>query len=118
MGAGFDFGVNWTVMGAVADILTALAFLAIFLAITLVATRREVGKYRSALIVFAIFVLFAGVNQVLNLTGWTRAQSWWNIGTAMLAVLAATIIVANLPHYLRMPKIAEELRGQAGFLEE
>jgi PAS domain S-box-containing protein len=118
MGGGFELGVNWQVMGTVADILTALALLSIFLAIVLVALRREIGKYRGALIFFAIFVLCAGVNQVLSLTGWTRAQSWWNLLTAILSVLAATIIVANLPHYLRMPKIAEELRGQAGFLEE
>src|SRR4051794_25748098 len=115
---GIEPGVKWEVMGAVSDILTALAFLSIFLAITLVAARREVGKYRGGLIFFAFFVFCAGVNQVLNLTPWIGAQGWWNLLTAILSVLAATVIIANLPHYLRMPKIAEELRGQAGFLEE
>src|SRR5439155_4312613 len=109
---------NWTLMGAVSEILTALSFLSIFLSLSFVAARREALKQRGSLAVFALFVLFAGVDQVLGLSGAGRFQSWWNFTTAVLSVAAATIIVANLPAYLRMPKIAEELRGQAGFLEE
>jgi PAS domain S-box-containing protein len=111
-------GTNWTILGAVSDILTALSFLAILLTLCLVAARRETQKYRTTLLLFALFVLFAGVDQILALTGTGLAQSWWNLGTAVLSVVVATIIVANLPQYLRMPKIAEELRGKAGFLEE
>jgi PAS domain S-box-containing protein len=109
--------LDWTWTGAVSYIVIALSFFSIFLALAFVAARREI-KYRSALIALALFVLFAGVNQVLGLAGFVRLQGWWNLATAMLSVVAAAILVANLPQYLRMPKIAEELRGQAGFLEE
>src|SRR5437667_2745821 len=109
--------LDWTWTGAVSYIVIALSFFSIFLALTFVAARREI-KYRSALIVLALFVLFAGVNQILGLAGFVRLQGWWYLATAMLSVVAAAILVANLPQYLRMPKIAEELRGQAGFLEE
>jgi len=118
MGGYGDFGLNWNGVAAAAQILTALSFLSIFLALILVAARREAAKFRGVLLVFAIFVLFVGVNQALALAGSARLQSWWNLVTAALSVVAATVIIANLPSYLRMPKIAEELRGQAGFLEE
>ena len=117
-GSGLEVGANWEVIGTVANILTAISFLAIFLGLALVATRREVGRYRGPLAIFATFVLFAGINRLLMLTAATGLQSWWNISTAVLSVISATVIIGNLPHYLRMPKIAEELRGQAGFLEE
>jgi len=117
-GTGVEFGANSGVIGTVAHILTAISFLAIFLAIALVSTRREVGRYRVQLVVFAIFFVFAGVNRLLALAGSAELQPWWNLSTALLSVAAATLVIGNLPHYLRMPKVAEELRGQAGFLEE
>ena len=54
----------------------------------------------------------------MGLTGAPQLQSWWNVTTAALSLLAAIVTIGNLPQLLRMPKIAKELRGQAGFLEE
>ena len=116
-GNGLDF-INWTVMGAISGALTALALLAIFISLTVIAARREAAPYRGALIVFALFVLFAGVGQVLSFSAGAWLQSWWNLATAALSVIAAAVILARLPQYLRTSKIAGELRGQAGFLEE
>src|SRR5438270_8867934 len=111
-------GANWTVIGAVSEILTALSCLSIFVALCLVAARREVPKYRGSLIIFALFALFAGGNRILGLTAAAPLLGWSNFVMAVLSIVAAAIIIAHLPQYLRMPKIAEELRGQAGFLEE
>ncbi len=105
-------------MGAVFHILTALSFLSIFLTLSFVATRREVLKHRRSVAVFALFVLFAGVDQVLGLAGAVRMQIGWSVATALLSVTAAVTVIANLPRYLRTLKVAGELRGQAGFLEE
>src|SRR6266567_3727990 len=110
--------MNWTLMGAVFHILTAVSFLSIFLTLSFVASRREVLKHRSSLAVFALFVLFAGVDQVLGLAGAVRVQIGWSVATALLSVTAAVTVIANLPRYLRTLKVAGELRGQAGFLEE
>jgi PAS domain S-box-containing protein len=110
--------MSWSLMGAVFHILTALSFLSIFLTLSFVATRREVLKHRSSLAVFALFVLFAGVDQVLGLAGAVRMQIGWSVATALLSVTAAVTVIANLPRYLRTLKVAGELRGQAGFLEE
>src|SRR5258705_4605550 len=107
-----------TLMGAVFYILTALSLLSIFIALVFVATRREVSRYRGSLAVFALFVLFAGVVQVLGVVGSPRTQRGWSLATAVLSVASAVIIVANLPQALRTLKVAGELRGQAGFLEE
>ena len=109
---------TWTSVGAVYHILTALSFLSVSVALSFVAARREVVKYRRSLAVFALFMLFAGVDQVLGLAGAVRMQNWWSLSTAALSVVAAGIVMANLPRYLRKLKVAGELRGQAGFLEE
>src|SRR5262245_6670280 len=108
---------DWNWIAAASNIVTALSFLSIFLALVFFVVRRE-AKRRLIISVLALFVLFAGVNQILGLAGFARAQGGWNLATAILTVVAAVIIIANLPQYLRMPKIAAELRGQAGFLEE
>src|SRR6266849_4690994 len=110
--------MSWTSMGAVFHILTALSFLSISLALAFVATRREVLKHRGSLAVFALFVLVTGVDQALGVIGTARVQTGWGVATAVLSVAAAAIVVANLPRYLRTLKVAGELRGQAGFLEE
>src|SRR5262245_36645333 len=112
MNGGFDFGANWAAVQASSDVLIALSFLSIFVALCLVAARREAAKYRRTLIIFAFFVLFAGVGRIWSLSPAVRFQSWWTLATALLSVLTAAIIIANLPRYLRLPKIAEELRGQ------
>src|SRR5438445_2168358 len=109
---------TWTSVGAVYHILTALSFLSVSVALSFVAARREVVKYRHSLAVFALFMLFAGVDQVLGLAGAVRMQNWWSLSTAALSVVAAGVVMANLPRYLRKLKVAGELRGQAGFLEE
>ena len=105
-------------MGAVFDFLTALSLFSIFIALVFVATRREVSKYRGSLALFALFVLFAGVEQVIGRVGEASILSGWSLATAVLSVAAAVIVVSHLPRYLRMLKVAGELRGQAGFLEE
>src|SRR5262245_46801015 len=110
--------VNWALMGAAFHILTALSFLSIFLALAFVTIRREAVKYQSGLAVFALFALFAGVEQALSLAGGDHMQIGWSLVTAALSVTAAAILLASLPRFLRMLKIGEELRGQAGFLEE
>src|SRR5207244_2560325 len=111
-------GMSWILMGAAFHILTALSFLSIFLTLSFVATRREVKTHRGSLAVFALFVLFVGVDQVLGLAGAVRMQIAWSVATALLSVTVAVIVMANLPRYLRTLKVAGELRGQAGFLEE
>jgi len=113
-----DFGLNWLTIAAVSGVLTAISFFAIFLAIAIVALRRESVKHRTSLAIFGLFILFAAFNQVLGLTGAPQLQSWWNVTTSILSLLAAIVTIINLPQLLRMPKIAKELRGQAGFLEE
>src|SRR5258706_514432 len=60
----------------------------------------------------------SAVSRILGLTDRNVLQVAWNLATALLSVVAATIVIARLPQYMRMPKITEELRGQAGFLEE
>lgn len=117
-GYSLDLGGSGTAIQMISDILTAISFLSIFLALSLVAIKREAVKYRRTLFIFAFFVLFAGGGRILSLTAAPHFQSWWSLASASLSVLTAIIIVFNLPRYLRMPKIAEELRGQAGFLEE
>src|SRR5262249_2193415 len=106
-------------MGAVFDFLTALSLFTIFIALGFVATRREVSKYRGSLLIFALFVLFAAVDQLLDrLGGGDIKKNGWGLATAVLSVAAAVIVVTYLPRYLRMLKVSGELRGQAGFLEE
>jgi PAS domain-containing protein len=109
---------NWTLIAAVSGILTALSYLSICVSLSVVAFRREGPKYRRSILIFALFVLFAGVNRILGLTDRNTLQVAWNLATAVLSVVAATLLIARLPHFIRMPEIAEELRGQAGFLEE
>jgi PAS domain S-box-containing protein len=114
----FDVGAAGGAIEMAADILTAISFLSIFLALTLVVAKREAVKYRRTLFILAFFVLLAGLGRILSLTSFSRLQAGWNLISAALSVVTAIIVVFNLPRYLRMPKIAEELRGQAGFLEE
>jgi hypothetical protein len=90
----------------VADVLTAVSFLSIILALILVAARREAAKYRRTLFIFAFFVLFAGFSRVVSLSPLSRFQAAWSLITATLSVLTAFTIVFNLPRYLRIPKIA------------
>ncbi len=117
-GNGLEFGGRWAVLYSVADVLAAISFLALFATLALVASARETAKYRRSLILFAIFILSLGVNRILVLTGPPRLQNLWNLASAAIAIVTAIVIVASLPRYLRLPKIAEELRSQAGFLEE
>src|SRR5579872_4848930 len=109
---------KWAVLYSIADVLSAISFLALFATLALVAAARETAKYRRTLILFAIFVLSLGVSRILVLTGPARLQSLWDLASAAISMFTAVVIVVNLPRYLRLPKIAEELRSQAGFLEE
>jgi PAS domain S-box-containing protein len=115
---GLDFGAVWRMLSAASDVLTGLSFIAIFLALTVLALRRDSAKTRGALLFVALFFLFAGVDKVLEVTGFEPLRGWWNFITAALSIGAAAIIIGGLPRFLRMPRIAEELRGQAGALEE
>jgi PAS domain S-box-containing protein len=114
----FDFGGSAPAMQVLADVLTAVSFLSIFMALCLLAAKREAARYRATLLFFALFVLFTGVGRILGLTPAAHFQGWWNLISAALSVVTAILIVFQLPRYLSIPKIAEELRGQAGFLEE
>src|SRR5882724_11496769 len=107
-----------TVIAGVAGVLSALSYLSIFIALCLVAARREAPKKSRGLAIFALFLLAAGVNRVLALTDGGVVALWWNLATSVLSTMAAAVIIVNLPQYIRMPKITDELRGQAGFLEE
>src|SRR5579862_5891870 len=100
-----DLGTRWAVLHGVADILATLAFLTLFVALALVAARRDTVKHRRTPILFATFFLFLGVSRVLVWTGQARLQSWWNLTSAVISVLTAGFIVANLPRYLRLPKV-------------
>ncbi len=109
---------NWTWIATASGILTGLSYLSICVSLALVAARWEALDHRRSMLLFALFVLFAGVSRFLLLTDKNAFQVGWNLATAVLSVVAATIVIARLPQYIKMPKIAEELRGQAGFLEE
>src|SRR5690242_19449005 len=96
---------------------TALALVSIGLALSIIIARRETQEYRGPLIVLALFFLSAGATQALSLVDAGRTEVWWAVSTAILSVAAAALVIVNLPQYVRMRKMAEELRGQAGFLE-
>ncbi len=114
----FDFGGSAPAIQVLADVLTAVSFLSIFMALSLLAAKREAARYRTTLLFFALFVLFAAAGRILGLTPAARYQGLFNLLSAGLSVVTAVLIVFQLPRYLSIPKIAEELRGQAGFLEE
>jgi PAS domain S-box-containing protein len=103
---------------AVSSGVTALALVSIGLALSIIIARRETEEYRGPLIVLALFFLSAGATQALSLVDAGRTEVWWAVSTAILSVAAAALVIVNLPQYVRMRKMAEELRGQAGFLEE
>jgi PAS domain S-box-containing protein len=87
-------------------------------ALVLLAARRDAARTRGALLLVALFFLFAGGDKIFEVSGMLPFRGWWNFLTAVLSIAAAGVIIAYLPRFLRMPEIAEELRGQAGFLEE
>ena len=68
-----------TVIAGVAGVLSALSYLSIFIALCLVAARREAPKKRRGLAIFALFLLFAGVNRVLPLTEGGPLALWWDL---------------------------------------
>src|SRR4051794_29425228 len=100
---------TWTMMAGTSGVIAALSYFSVFVALCLVAARREARQNRRSLAIFAIFMLFASVNRVLILNERTGFTSWWNFGTSVFATVAAVVIIMKLPQYMRMPKIAEEL---------
>ena len=96
---------NWTLIAAVSGILTGVSFLSICVSLALVAARWEALDHRRSMLLFALFVLFAGVSRFLLLTDKNAFQVGWNLATAVLSVVAATIVIARLPQYIKMPKI-------------
>src|SRR5436853_2309330 len=98
--------MNGTFIAGAAGILSALSYLCIFAAICVVAARRELPKKGRSLAIFAVFLLFAGVNPILALMDMGSLSAWWGFATALLSVRAAVVIIINLPQSLPLPKSA------------
>jgi signal transduction histidine kinase len=96
---------------AIADALTAAAFLAIPAMLLYVARRRRDPAYHRLATVCAIFVLAAGVGHVVHAWNLWSAALWPETAlkavTAVAAVAAAVVLWRALPDILRLPSPRE-----------
>jgi len=101
-------------MHVIADLVIALAYFSIPIALGLIIHRREHTPFRGLIVLFALFILFCGMTHIVGIIVlWEpiyRLQGLLKLATAAVSIATAVCLFPMLP---RLIVAAERLEQQA-----